>query len=80
MFKSIDMKNNFISKSKSAFIYLILTLLFINNSNGQSFSLKELIDLNFKNVDAIDSFVVNKGYGYTESKDENYFNKRTYNY
>lgn len=74
------MKYKFNSNGKSTFFYLILTLLFITNSNGQSFSLKELIDLNFKNVDAIDTFVVNKGYEYSESKDDVNFNNRKYNY
>ena len=74
------MKSRYDSKIKLTFYYLILTLLFIANSNGQSFSLKELIDLNFKNVDAIDTFIVNKGYEYSDSKDDVNFNNRKYNY
>ena len=60
-------------------IIVIVVLFAISSSvNAQSFSVRELTNLVYKNWDDFDTYVTAKGYSYNEAKKDSFYESRIY--
>lgn len=61
-------------------LLILIILFFANFTYSQKFTLQEMIDLNHKNVDDFDTYVVSKGYDFNKFNEEDNYDSKSYSF